>query len=167
MSPPYSSGDGLPATRREGKRIQVRVGFEQGLVHVYMLVYICIFNICMYGMANLWYLQFCRCLRPSLYGRESKQLDSMHAWKQRKQARIYYVYRYVCVKAIVMVLCWNVCLYLWLFVCMFVAGAYTVMAVAWVVVGMAIPSTLLGSLKSCRLEPFVPGPHTLTGYYSL
>ena len=79
MSPPYSSGDGLPATRREGKRIQVRVGFEQGLVHVYMLVYICIFNICMYGMANLWYLQFCRCLRPSLYGRESKQLDSMHA----------------------------------------------------------------------------------------
>jgi hypothetical protein len=31
-----------------------------------------------------------------------------------------------------------------LFVCMFVAGAYKVMAVAWVVVGMAIPTTLLG-----------------------
>ena len=30
------------------------------------------------------------------------------------------------------------------FVCMFVAGAYTVMAVAWVVVGMAFPTTLLG-----------------------
>ena len=29
-------------------------------------------------------------------------------------------------------------------VCMFVAGAYTVMAVAWVVVGMAVPTTLLG-----------------------
>ena len=36
------------------------------------------------------------------------------------------------------------CMYLWLFVCMCVAGAYTVMAVAWVVVGMAIPTTLLG-----------------------
>ena len=41
MSPPYSSGDGLPATRREGKRMQVREGFEQGLVHVCMLVYTC------------------------------------------------------------------------------------------------------------------------------
>ena len=41
MSPPYSSGDGLPATRRGGKRMQVRGGFEQGLVHVCMLVYIC------------------------------------------------------------------------------------------------------------------------------
>ena len=29
-------------------------------------------------------------------------------------------------------------------VCMFVAGAYTVMAVAWVVAGMAVPTTLLG-----------------------
>jgi hypothetical protein len=51
MSPPYSSGDGLPATRREGKRIQVRVGFQQGLVHVCMLVYTC--NVCMFGMFNL------------------------------------------------------------------------------------------------------------------
>ena len=51
MSPPYSSGDGLPATRREGKRMQVREGFEQGLVHVCMLVYTC--NVCLYGMANL------------------------------------------------------------------------------------------------------------------
>jgi hypothetical protein len=51
MSPPYRSGDGLPATRREGKRIQVREGCEQGLVHVCMLEYTC--NVCMYGMANL------------------------------------------------------------------------------------------------------------------
>ena len=64
--------------------------------------------------------------------------DGMHAWRQRKQARIYYVYRYVCVKVIIMVLCWNVYMYLWLFVCMFVAGAFTVMAVACVVVGMAV-----------------------------
>jgi hypothetical protein len=28
-------------------------------------------------------------------------------------------------------------------VCMCAAGAYTVMAVAWVVVGMAVPTTLL------------------------
>jgi hypothetical protein len=46
MSPPYSSGDGLPATRRGGKRMQGRVGLEQGLVHLCMLVYTC--NICMY-----------------------------------------------------------------------------------------------------------------------
>jgi hypothetical protein len=51
MSPPYSSGDGLPATRMEEKRMQVRVGLEQGLVHLCMLVYTCI--VCMYGMANL------------------------------------------------------------------------------------------------------------------
>ena len=46
MSPPYSSGDGLPATRREGKRMQVGEGFEQKIVHVCMLVYIC--YVCMY-----------------------------------------------------------------------------------------------------------------------
>ena len=51
MSPPYSSGDGLPVTRREEKRMQVRVGLEQGLVHVCMLVYTC--NVCIYEMANL------------------------------------------------------------------------------------------------------------------
>ena len=48
MSPPYSSGDGLPATRREGKRMQVREGFEQGLLHHgCMLVYIHVMYICM------------------------------------------------------------------------------------------------------------------------
>ncbi len=47
MSPPYSSGDGLPATRMEGKGMQVRVGFEQGLVHVCMLVYIHVMYVCM------------------------------------------------------------------------------------------------------------------------
>ena len=47
MSPPYSSGDGLPATRRKGKRMQVREGFEQGLVHVCMLVYIHVMYVCM------------------------------------------------------------------------------------------------------------------------
>jgi hypothetical protein len=53
MSPPYSSGDGLPATRRQGREENAgeRVGFKQGLVHLCMLVYTC--NICMYGMANL------------------------------------------------------------------------------------------------------------------
>jgi hypothetical protein len=37
------------------------------------------------------------------------------------------------------------CMYVSMIVCLHVvAGAYTVMAVAWVVVGMAVPTTLLG-----------------------
>ena len=47
MSPPYSSGDGLPATRREGKRMQVIVGFEQGLVH-HLCMYAGIYMLFMY-----------------------------------------------------------------------------------------------------------------------
>ena len=144
-SPPYSSGDGLPATRREEKGMQVGVGFEQGLVLVFMLVYTC--YVCMYVCMEWLTCDTCNSagVFAHLYmAGKASSWDSMHAWRQRKQARIYYVYRYVCVKAIIMVLCWNVCMYLWLFVCMFVAGAYTVMAVAWVVVGMAVPTTLLG-----------------------
>ena len=49
MSPPYSSGDGLPATRRGEKRTQVRVGASPCM---YAGIYI-ICNVCMYGMANL------------------------------------------------------------------------------------------------------------------
>ena len=125
MSPPYSSGDGLPATRREGKRMQVSPP--------------CMY-VCWYIHVIYVFLEWLTCdpcnsvgVFAHLYmaGKVSSW-DSMHAWGQR-QARIYYVYRYVCVKAIIMVVCWNVCMYLWLFVGMFVAGAYTVMVVAWVV----------------------------------
>jgi len=44
----------------------------------------------------------------------------------------------------IMLKCMYVSMVVCMYVCMYVAGAYTVMAVAWVVVGMAIPTTLLG-----------------------
>jgi hypothetical protein len=33
-----------------------------------------------------------------------------------------------------------------------------------VVGGMATPTAVLCEVRSCPLEPFAPGPHTLSGY---